>query len=120
MLQHELLEDQGLLILTPQGKLSEADFAAVTRVVDPYIERAGGLRGLMVDAPAFPGWDSLAALISHLRFVKNHHQKISKLAVVSDSSFAKVAPVIMKHFVHAELREFDSSQRDAALAWLRG
>lgn len=119
MLQHNLIEREGILVLTPQGKLAEADFAAIGKVVDPYIENKGGLRGILIDAPKFPGWDSFAALVAHLKFVKGHHQKIGKVAAVSDSTFVKVAPTIAKHFVKAEVRGFEASQRDAAMAWLK-
>jgi hypothetical protein len=119
MLNHELLRDEGVLILRPQGPLEASDFTSLASVVDPYIQEHGTLRGIMVDAPSFPGWDSLAALISHLRFVRDHHRLIGKIAAVSDSPVLSVAPQLAKHFVKAEVRHFNSSERPTALAWLR-
>ena len=74
----------------------------------------------MLAAESFPGWKDFAALVAHLRFVRDHHRKIEKVAVVSDSSFLSVAPRSAGHFVQAELRHFPESQGEAALAWLRG
>jgi hypothetical protein len=119
MLSHELLEDDGILILRPQGALQAADFEALAREVDPYIERTGGLRGLMVEAKSFPGWDSFGALVSHLRFVRDHHQYVKKIAAVSDSAVLKIAPRLASHFVQAEVRHFDYADRAEALAWLK-
>src|SRR6476659_11027235 len=119
MLTHELLRDEGILILQPQGPLQAGDFTSLATVVDPYLEEHGTLRGIMVDAQSFPGWDSFAALVSHLRFVRDHHRLIGKIAVVSDSAVLSIAPQIAKHFVKAEFRNFSPNDRESALAWLR-
>jgi hypothetical protein len=118
MLGHELLRERGILILRPEGALRAEDFAALAGVVDPYIGQRGELEALMIDAPSFPGWENFAALLSHLRFVRDHHRLIRRIAVVSDSAFLAVAPRIANHFVSAEVRTFDAGARAAALAWL--
>jgi hypothetical protein len=120
MVEFDLLKADGILILRPQGRLEAADFERVAREVDPYIEANGKLHGLLLDAEAFPGWRDFAALIAHFKFVRDHHRKIEKVAVVSDSSFLSVAPKFATHFVKADVRHFPQSQRDEALAWLRG
>src|SRR6187200_3508465 len=120
MVDFELLRDDGILVIRPQGSLEATDFQKIAAEVDPYIEANGKLHGLMIDAEAFPGWKDFAALVAHLRFVRDHHRKIEKVAVVSDSTFLSVAPKIAAHFVRADLRHFPQLQRDAALAWLRG
>ena len=118
MLTHELLRDKGILLVRPQGPIQAGDFETIARLVDPYIEQTGGLRGIMVEAPSFPGWESFAALISHLKFVRNHHELVAKIAAVSDSAVLSFAPQIAKHFVKAEFRHFNANDREAALAWL--
>jgi hypothetical protein len=57
-------------------------------------------------------------MVAHFRFIRDHHRKIEKLAVVSDSSFLTVAPNFASHFVQAEIRHFPPSRRDEAVAWL--
>ena len=120
MVEHELLRAEGILIIRPKGSLEAADFEKLAQGVDPYIEANGKLHGLMVDAEAFPGWENFAALVAHFRFVRDHHQKIEKVAVVSDSTFLGVAPRFAAHFIQADIRHFPHGQRDEALAWLRG
>lgn len=119
MLHHELMQDEGILLLRPQGPLQASDFESVAKTVDPYIERKGGLRGVMIEARAFPGWDSVAALMSHMRFVRDHHRLIAKIAAVSDSPLLSAAPHFAKHFVKAEVRHFSENNRESALSWLR-
>ncbi len=118
MIRHELLRDRGILILKPEGALQADDFTALASAVDPYIEERGALNGLMIEAPSFPGWENFAALLSHLRFVRDHHRLIRRIAVVSDSALLAVGPKIASHFVSAQLRTFDAASRTAALAWL--
>ena len=119
MLSHQLLRDDGILILEPQGPLQVADFDALNLEINPYLEKEGRLRGLLIDAAEFPGWESFAALLSHLRFIRDHHRLIAKVAAVSDNKFLSIAPRVASHFVKAEVRHFPSHDRDAALAWLR-
>lgn len=120
MLNYNLSKEEGILILTPTGALERSDFDAVARAIDPYIEERGGLRGVLIDAEAFPGWNDFGAFVSHLRFIRDHHRHILKVAAVSDSAFLTIAPLIARHFVNAEVRRFERADRAAALDWLRG
>ena len=119
MIHHELLRNQGVLILKPEGALRAEDFVTLASTVDPYIEQHGELNGLMLEAQTFPGWDDFAALVSHVRFVRDHHRRIRRIAVVSDSKLLALAPKLASHFVSAEVRAFDTADRAAALAWLQ-
>ncbi len=120
MIKHDLLRTEGILILTPEAPLESADFEGLAQEIDPYIEANGKLHGVMIDAESFPGWKDFAGLIAHLRFVRNHHQKVQRIAVVSDSSFLSFAPKIASHFVQAEVKHFSPSQREDARHWLTG
>lgn len=119
MLNYNLLKDPGILILTPTGPLEVSDFEAVARAIDPYIEQRGELRGILIDAEAFPGWNDFGAFISHMRFIRDHHRHVGRVAAVSDSAFLSIAPRIATHFVNAEVRHFERSERETALDWLR-
>ena len=119
MVEYELLRTEGILILRPQGRLEAADFAKVAQEIDPYIEANGNLHGLLLDAESFPGWTDFAAMLAHLKFVREHHRKIQRIAVVSDSTLLAAAPKIATHFVQAEVRPFSRSQLEEALRWLQ-
>jgi hypothetical protein len=118
MLKFELLRDRGVLIVTPNGSLEKADFERLAKEVDPFIASKGKLTGLLIYTESFPGWDSLGALVSHLKFVADHHRQIARIAAVTDSGFRKIIPTIATHFIEAQIRVFDFTQKAAALAWL--
>ncbi len=119
MITHELRRDEGILIVSPQDRLQSSDFAAIAGEVDPYIEEKGQLNGLIIEAESFPGWKDFAALVSHLKFIKEHHRKIKKVAAVTDAKFLSIMPQIVDHFVSAEVRHFGYDDKQTALKWIR-
>ena len=117
-LSFDLMEEEGVLVLQPQGELEAADFERLSAEVDPYLEKARALNGLMVVAEHFPGWDDFAALTSHIRFVREHHSKIRRVAIVTADRLVSALPRIAGRFVDAELRAFPMDGRDEALLWV--
>ena len=87
MIKCELLKDAGVLVVEPTSTLSADDFREISHTIDPYIREKGKLTGLLIQAPAFPGWDSFGALIEHLKFVYDHHRNIDRVAAVTDTAF---------------------------------
>lgn len=118
MIQHELNMEKGSLVLKPQGPLKAEDFSAIAQETDAYIERHGSLNGLMIVAEKFPGWEDVQGFVAHIKFVRDHHQKIKKVAFVSDSRFFEFVPRLAQHFVSAEVKHFDAVEEKAALEWL--
>jgi hypothetical protein len=114
MVEFELLRDAGVLIVAPKEALTAEDFRAISSTVDPYIGENGKLTGLLLEATSFPGWDSLGAVIEHMKFVRGHHRKIERVAVVTDSTILTWAPKIAEHFAHPEFKVFKSQDRAAA------
>ena len=118
MIKFELLRDRRILFITPLGPLEKQDFEQLAKEIDPFIAANGKLTGLMVCVNAFPGWDSFAAFLSHLNFVRDHHRKIKRVAAVTDSELLNVMTHLARHFVSAEVRQFPSDQKLEALTWL--
>ena len=108
----------GIAVLEPEGELSAEDFSAARKIIDPYIESAGKLKGIIIYVQSFPGWDSFAALISHFKFIKDHHNQVSHIALVTDSSVGGFAENIASHFVSAEIKSFSFSELDVAENWI--
>ena len=117
-LDFEFLRDSRVLVLEPKDQLEVADFARVAAEIDPVIEEAGGLAGIVIVAPRFPGWDDFAAFTSHFEFVRRHHDKIRRLALVTEDRFLSALPRLASRFVEAEVRRFPVTERDAALLWV--
>lgn len=120
IIEFELLKDEGVLIVSPQGPLAAADFERIAAEADPYIEENGALKGLMILAEAFPGWQDFGALVAHFLFVRDHHQRIERVAAVTGDGFLSIMPAIVGHFVKAEVRHFATEDKDAAMRWLTG
>lgn len=120
MIIHHWHRDNSILEVAPQGPLQAADFRSLASMVDPHILDEGNLKGLMISAEQFDGWESFAALIDHLNFVRDHHRSIRRIALLSDSPVFGVLPRILDHFVSAEVRPFAQAERNDALEWLAG
>jgi len=118
MLNHKLLSTEGILILEPAAPLEVADFEILAHEIDPYIAEHGKLAGVMIHAKAFPGWVNIEAFFAHMRFIESHHQKVQRLAVVSDSLLLKELPKLAAHLVHAEIKHFPESAYEDAMRWL--
>ncbi len=118
MLNVSLDEEKGSVTLEPDGALTKQDFESAAQRIDPYIERAGGLRGLLIHTRSFPGWDSFGALVTHLKFVKEHQRKIARVALVTDSAIGDVAERLVSHFVSAEIKHFPFDDLAAARDWV--
>ncbi len=118
MIYYELVQPEGILIVTLKASLEASDFQTLSEEIDPYIEARGRLHGLMVDVEAFPGWGGFADLIAHLTFVESHHKRIERVAVVSDDRYVSADRTFASHFAQAEIKQFPHLQRDGAFLWL--
>jgi hypothetical protein len=107
-----------IAVLEPHGPLSESDFTAAARQVDAMIAESGRLNGIVVHAKSFPGWESFAALTAHLKFVHDHHRKLSRVALATASVAAPIAEMFATHFVAAEIRAFSYDDIGKATQWV--
>ena len=106
MIEHSLDTSSAILHIQPKSSLEQADFEQLAKAVDPFIAGTGDLAGLIVETPGFPGWSSFGAMAAHLRFVKDHHKHIRKIALVTDSALGNIAEHLVTHFVSAEIKHF--------------
>ena len=90
----------------------------LANAVDPHIEATGGLAGLIIEAPAFPGWESFGAMVNEFRFIRDHHKRIKRIGVVTDSSLGNVAEHLTPHFVSAEIKHFPAGQIEEPRHWI--
>lgn len=120
MIDFELNESEGVVVFYPEQEhgLSEADFEQLTTAIDGYLKDHEFLNGLIIVTKTFPGWENLKAFSSHLKFVHEHHKKIQKVAVVSDSALLSAAPHLAHYFVSAKIRHFDSAELAQAKKWV--
>ena len=118
MIEYTLDKDLAILHVRPTGPLRKADFDSLAQTIDPFIEQRGGLRGLLLEVAHFPGWEDIGAAARHIRFVHDHHRKIKKVAIVTDSMLGEAAEHVASHFVAAQIQRFTSDRVQEAKAWL--
>jgi hypothetical protein len=117
MLNHRFDVPRRLLFAEPADELTEEDFRKLGKAVDGYIRMHGDLNGVIVHADHFPGWEDFGALLEHLKFIRQHHRQVAKVALVGDDTILKLAPKVARHFVAAEARHFPPGELDAAAVW---
>lgn len=120
MIEYTLDTERSILYMRPKSAFTADDFVTIAKEVDPHIEATGGLAGVIIEAPHFPGWNSFAALIAHFRLIRDHHRYVKKIAVVTDSTLVNVIESLVSHFVSADVRGFASGESEAANQWVLG
>ncbi|NIQ02677.1 MAG: hypothetical protein GWM98_21915 [Nitrospinaceae bacterium] len=118
MIQYKMQRDKGVLVVKPQGPLTQEDFAALSRETGEYITAQGALNGFVICTPKFPGYKNVQGLLAHLKFVRKHHRHIKKLAFVSDSRFYKIAARWVNRFIRPTVKHFPGRDESAALDWM--
>lgn len=111
-------EVHGCLLLEPVGALSRRDLDGLSKRFDGWVARNDSVPNLVIRADSFPTWTDFAALTKHLRFIREHHRLVEKVAIVSDARAFDVAPRLAGLVVSAELRHFRAADLPAALDWV--
>ena len=112
-----LIPEAGVIVVEVRQALRSQDFDEIALTADPWIESHGHLDGIVIHAKEFPGWENLGAFLRHVRFVRDHQKKVSRVALAVDSKLAGIAPKLAEHFVKAEVKAFGYEDLDAAIAW---
>ena len=111
--------DGDVLGVRPEGPITREDVATLTRAADEYLAGHPKITGVMVETRTFPGFASVGAFADYARFIADHHARVRRLALVTDSALAPVAEFMANHVVGLEMRHFPFAEGTAALAWLR-
>jgi hypothetical protein len=119
MLKVELDEVNGIATVRPDGPLTEDGFKNASKIIDPYIEKSGRLKGLIIETETFPGWESFSAFLHHFQFVKEHHKEVTYVALVTDSVVGDIGEKITSHFVAAEIKHFSYGDIESAKSWIK-
>ncbi len=118
MIKTEIISPNALKIVVPD-KLKADDFRQIAPQIDPLISQHGKIR-LLIDASGFNGWENIAAFEKHAGFVKNHQQKIERIAVIAAHEWQHWLIGAIRIFVHPEVRAYDQSHASEALRWIVG
>lgn len=109
----------GIAEVEIKDPLATEDFKILSKTLDPWIENNGELIGLLLHSKNFPHWENFGGFISHLSFIKNHHRKIEKLAIVADGFLPNHLLKFTNHFTKAQVKHFDYKEMEGARDWLK-
>ncbi len=118
MLDYSIMKPEGVLVLKPRAPLGKEDFGGLSTVVDAYLSDHAKLRGVLIHARGFPGWENFGGFTAHMHFVREHHRQVERVAVVTDSPIAGIVESLAKHFTSADIRHFPFLDDAQALNWL--
>lgn len=98
------------------GKLTRQMYEEFVPVIETAVREHGKLRLLFV-MKDFHGWTA-GALWDDVKFEVRHFRDISRLAIVGEKAWQHGMAVFCKPFTTAKVKYFETSELDAARAWL--
>jgi hypothetical protein len=115
-----LQADSGVIVVELKEALRVHDFDALAFTTDTWFEAHGKLHGVVIHCHEFPGCENLRSVLRHVRFRRDPHRKVERVALAAYSKLASVVPHVAEHFAEAEVKSFRFDELDAAIAWARG
>lgn len=116
---------RGIVEVEVHGSFATRDFGHVASG-DGLLPYHGRLRGALISlhGDAWEGsesaWSALDTLLSHLGFVRVHHEHLIRVALLAPGEWQPLLDRLGKHFAHAELRTFAAEEARDARAWCAG
>lgn len=117
MLSIDIRVRDNIALISPDGAISTQDIERLAEQVDGYINESDKVPNLVIQTKGIPHWSDLEAMGKHLKFVRNHHNIVRKVALVSDSKLLWLAKSIVGNFTGAKVRQFPEEALDDAVAW---
>lgn len=108
-----------VLKITVPEKLKADDFRQLAPQIDSLIQQQGKIR-LLIDASNFSGWENIAAFERHVGFIKNHHQKVERISIITGHDWQHWVIGTIRLFVNPEVRAYNKGEESEALAWITG
>jgi type II secretory pathway component PulK len=116
MIKTELISANTLRVVVPD-KLEGDDFREIEPQLDSIIRQKGKIR-LLIDASGFNGWENIGAFEKHAGFVKNHQQKVERIAVIAGHQWQHWLIGAVRVLVHPQVKAYDEGHKSEALKWL--
>ena len=106
-----------VLRITAPEQLKADDFPQIAPQVDSIISRYGKIR-LLIDATAFEGWENMAAFETHAGFVKDHQEKVDRIAIIIAHDWQRWL-VGARQGIKLDLERRKTLNESAVVAYLR-
>lgn len=109
--------DDNVLWVKVNGKLTREEYADLVPSWEAMIARHGKFRLLFQMLPDFAGWEAGAAM-DDMKFSVSHQNEMERVAVVGAKKWHEMVAKFSKLIVNSEIRFFEDSEIEQALAWL--
>lgn len=114
---HRVIPQAGVIVVDAHAPLEAHDFDSLAVTVDTWVEGHGVLEGLVIRVREFPGWENFGDLLRQVRFVRDQHLTVKRVALAIDEKLKVILPLVTQHFASAEIGSFEYDQLDRATAW---
>ena len=99
------------------GKLDADDYKTIVPLLEERISRHGRTN-LYCEMLNFEGWTA-GGLASDAKFDVEHLNDFNRIAMVGEEKWQDWMTSLMKPFTSADVKYFEASEREAALAWVK-
>lgn len=116
MLKMEGVNENRVLTLAANGKLTAEDYRRLLPDLEKKLEEYGALR-FYIKLEDFDGFD-MGALWEDLKFDRKHAHQYGKTAIVGDEKWEELGTRFSNLFMDAEMRFFYKDQQLEAWDWV--
>ena len=116
MIETKIISPNALRILVPK-KLRLDDFRQIAPQVDSIIRQQGKIR-MLIDASQFDGRENIAAFENHASFVKNHQNRVERIAVIIAHDWQRWLVGTVRIILHPKVKAYDQGYESEALQWI--
>lgn len=118
MFTETLTQHDDVVGIACEGKLSEDDPKRMHALLHARLE-AAAMPGLVIDLSAFQDYEGLSALSEDLKMDTKHRNDFRRIAVIGDRKWIEWGTTLADLLTRAEMRWFDSQEREDAADWAR-
>lgn len=113
-----LLADQGVLLIQPIEAISDEDLEHLRVIIDTWTRTGGTLRGMVIHAYRFPGWEDLRTAFHHWRLAREKAGELDRVAVAVGGTVGGFVSALGELFTDAEVHRFEPDRLVDALDWV--
>ena len=116
----EFRSDDNVFYIKVLGKIEEGDFENnIREAAEDAIVEYGKIRGILVDASDFEGWEDFPALLEHIGFIRELDDSVYRVAIIGDQTWQKLIPPIAGLFLEPLIKRFDPGHAADAEDWVK-
>ena len=114
-----VMQNEKIVVVEPVGPLKKTDFEELAKEIGAYSGDSNRLTGLIIHTKLIPGWDDFNAFLQHMKFVKQHHKAMRRIAIATDSKVGTIGPALATPLISAQIKHFEYDNIKKAEQWIK-